>query len=327
MTGTSARAAHPLRARFSRHLLATGLLDDTRLVIAAVSGGADSTALLYLLDPVCRERGITLVGCHVAHGIRPRTGNLDARAAADHAAALGLSFALRPFSALELRKHGESLEAAARRIRYESFLALRGELGPGAVVATGHTRNDQAETVLLNLERHLGRSRGGIRERRADGVIRPLLPFSRNELRHFLATEGLSFREDESNLERRFARNRIRLDVLPALEARWPGITERLARAGGAYTARIERQDAALESLLAAAGTTFAGPFPRQAFRELPEELLGRLLVRAAGTRGKVPGRSQIFKVLSRLRGGQPGVRESLGGLRIAATSRLVRLA
>lgn len=315
--------AHPLRGRFSRHLRATGLLSDTRLVIAAISGGADSTALLHLLAPECRERGITLVGCHVAHGIRPRTGNLDARAAADHAAVLGLSFALRPFSALELRKHGESLEAAARRIRYESFLALRGELGPGAVVATGHTRNDQAETVLLNLERHLGRSRGGIRERRADGVIRPLLPFSRNELRHFLAFESLTFREDESNLERRFARNRVRLEVLPALEARWPGVTERLARAGARYTERLERQDALLESLI----PSFEGPFPRSLFRELPEETLGRLLVRATGARGKVPGRAQILKVLGRLRGDEPGVRESLGGLRIAANSRLVRLA
>src|SRR6185369_9712446 len=95
------------------------------------------------------------------------------------AARLDVPFALCPADVPGLRRKGESLEAAARRLRYEALLHLADELGPGSLV-------DQAETVLLNLSRRSGRSRGGVRARRGDGVVRPLLPFRRAELRAFL---------------------------------------------------------------------------------------------------------------------------------------------
>ncbi|MRR12562.1 tRNA(Ile)-lysidine synthetase, partial [bacterium] len=165
-----------LREAFSRHLASSGLLDGARALVASCSGGGDSTALLVLLAGEAKVRRIPLLGFHVDHQLRGAEGHRDARAAADLAAALGLSFVFRSFPVRELRRPGESLESAARRLRYESLLALGHDLGPGTLLATGHTLEDQAETVLLHLERRLGRSRGGVRARRSDGVVRPLLP-------------------------------------------------------------------------------------------------------------------------------------------------------
>ncbi|MFN7987829.1 MAG: tRNA lysidine(34) synthetase TilS [Thermoanaerobaculia bacterium] len=317
--------ARTLRVAFSRHLAATGLLEGATALVAACSGGSDSTALVVLLAAEARRSGLPLVAFHVDHQLRGVEGHRDARAAADLAASVGLSFVFRSFPVRDLRDPGESLESAARRVRYESLLALGRDLGAGTLLATGHTLDDQAETVLLNLERRLGRSRGGIRARRADGVVRPLLPFRRGELRAFLAAEGIPWREDASNLDERFARNRVRHGVLPALETRWPGATERLARAAEALTGRLDRLDARIEETLAAAGIPLEGPWPRALLADLGAEAAGRLLVRAAGLEGRRPGRAQVERVLARLAAGAPSFREAFAGGRISVDRLTVR--
>jgi tRNA(Ile)-lysidine synthase TilS/MesJ len=223
------------------------------------------------------------------------------------------------------RRKGESLEAAARRLRYAALLALARELG-GALVLTGHTRDDQAETVLLHLERKLGRARGGIRPRRGDGVVRPLLPFSRAELRDLLNRRGVSFREDETNENEGFARNRIRRNVLPEMERKFPGTTERLARAGGKWGQRLDALDARLDQRIALERISLEGPWPRRMFRTLSAEEAGRLLVRAAGTTGRVPGKAQVKKILTRLLRGDATFGEEFAGGRIEADPRTVRL-
>ncbi len=314
-----------MRDAFSRHLAASGLLEGAAALVAACSGGSDSTALLVLLAEEARRRGLPLVAFHVDHQLRGPEGCRDARAAADLAAALGLSFVFRSFPVLDLRDPGESLESGARRLRYESLLALGRDLGPGTLLATGHTLDDQAETVLLNLERKLGRSRGGVRSRRGDGVIRPLLPFRRDDLRGFLAAEGIPWREDASNVDERFRRNRIRRRVLPTLEARWPGTTCRLARAAEALTRRLERIDGSIDAGLAAAGTPLEGPWPRRLLEDLGGETAGRLLVRAAGVEGRRPGRAQVERVLGRLAAGEPSFREAFAGGRIVVDRLTVR--
>ncbi|HQR68209.1 MAG TPA: tRNA lysidine(34) synthetase TilS, partial [Thermoanaerobaculia bacterium] len=192
-------------------------------MVAALSGGGDSTALLALLHDWASPRNVSVVAMHVLHGSRGRRGEEDAVFCARLAAGFGRPFAFRPVDVPGNRRSGESLEAAARRLRYEALLALAAETGEGTLGATGHTLDDQAETVLLNLHRHAGRTRGGIRARRTDGVVRPLLPFSRAELRALLAARGLAWREDETNEDERLLRNRIRRRELPALETAWPG--------------------------------------------------------------------------------------------------------
>lgn len=315
-----------MREAFGRHLEAFGLLRGATAVVAACSGGADSSALLLLLAPEAQRLGLPLVAFHVDHQLRGAEGHHDARAAADLAARLGLPFAFRSFPVRELKRSGESLESAARRLRYEALLALGSDLGPGTRLATGHTLEDQAETVLLHLERRLGRSRGGVRLRRADGVVRPLLPFRREELRAFLASEGVPWREDASNADERFARNRIRHRVLPALEARWPGVTGRLARAAEALTRRLEAMDERIDAALSESDVPVGGPWPRRLLDGLGRDAAGRLLVRAAGACGRRPGRAQVARVLDRLAAGEPAFRESLAGLRVRVDRSTVRI-
>lgn len=315
-----------LRAAFGRHLAESRLLDGATTLVAACSGGGDSTGLLVLLASEAHLRGLPLVAFHVDHQLRGVEGLRDARAAADLAARLGVSFVFRSFPVRDLRRSGESLESAARRLRYEALLALGSDLGPGTRLATGHTLEDQAETVLLHLERRLGRSRGGVRPSRADGVVRPLLPFRREEIRTFLGFEGIPWREDASNTDERFARNRIRHRVLPSLEARWPGVTERLARAAEALTGRLEAMDERIDAALSLSGVPLEGPWPRALLAGLGRDAAGRLLVRAAGGGGRRPGRAQVARVLDRLASGEPAFREALAGRRIAVDRLTVRV-
>ncbi len=329
----SASAEGSLEQRFEAHLGSSGLLNGAKTVVVALSGGGDSTALLLLLVPWAARTGRILVPSHVAHGLRGTAGLADARFCAELAKDLGLPFCFRSVETRELRRSGESLESAARRLRYEALLGLsadlsrEGERAPTAPIVTAHTLDDQAETVLLNLARRSLRSRGGIRPRRADGVVRPLLPFRREELRELLSARGTPWREDETNADERYERNRIRHRVLPALEGRWPGVSCRLARAGEAWTARIDRIDARVDSALARRGTPLGGPWPRELFAALGTEASGRLLVRAAGRGGKSPGRAQVARVLERLAGGEERLAEGLAGLRLVADARAVRLA
>jgi len=290
----------------------------------AHSGGGDSTALLLLASEWARSRGVTIVSAHIAHGLRGEAGDEDARFCSRFTSSLSLAFVLRPVDVPSGRKKGESLEAAARRLRYGALLALARELG-GALVLTGHTRDDQAETVLLHLERKLGRARGGIRPRRADGVVRPLLSFSRAELREFLAARAVAFREDETNENEQLARNRIRRRVLPEMEGRDPGRSIRLARAGTKWGERLDALDQRLDKAMAEERISSNGIWPRAFLARLSHEEAGRLLVRAAGADGRVPGKAQVAKVLARIRRGDATFGEEFAGGRIEVDPRRVR--
>lgn len=300
--------------------------------MVACSGGGDSTALLLLLYSLSKNGSpgsrspFDLVVCHVAHGLRGKTGEEDAQFCERLSAALGLPFRLCRVDVPKHRRKGESLEAAGRRLRYDALLALAGETGDGTLVATGHSLDDQAETVLLNLHRHTGRTRGGIRARRADGIVRPLLRSSRAELREFLSSRGMAWREDETNENERLLRNRIRRQELPALEAASPGTAARLARAGEAWSERLERLDRKIDAALTESGFRPEGPWPRTLVAGLGPEGAARLLVRAVGLGGGVPGRVQLSRAVGRLFGGEARLAESLAGLRLSADARVVRI-
>jgi tRNA(Ile)-lysidine synthase len=321
-----------LEYRFARHVEESRLLEGARNVVVACSGGGDSTALLVLLYSLSKNGSpgpplpFNLVVCHVSHGIRGKPGEEDALFVEELVTSLGVPFVLKAVDVPRHRRKGESLEAAARLLRYEALLALASEIGERTLVATGHTLDDQAETVLLNLHRHSGRTRGGIRPRREDGVVRPLLPFSRADLRGFLSSRHVPWREDETNVNERLLRNRIRRRVLPALEEAAPGTAARLARAGEAWTRRLETLDRGIDAALAAAGIRPEGPWPRALVARLGSEAAARLLVRAAGARGGTPGSVQLGRAVARVLGGEPRLAESLAGLRLSADSRVVRL-
>ena len=198
---------------------------------AAVSGGADSMALLRILLALQPEFGFVLSACHVNHGLRGETADRDEAFVRAECARLGVP--LRVFHAAEMADEvGLPSEHAgedwARRLRYACFARLCGE---GIdVVATAHTANDQAETLLLRLARGTGlHGAAGIRPKRGC-YLRPLLALTRQDTESFCRAAGQAWVTDETNATDAYARNRVRRAALPALQSTNGAAVENLAR-------------------------------------------------------------------------------------------------
>jgi tRNA(Ile)-lysidine synthase len=200
-------------------------------VVAAVSGGPDSVCLLAVLCQLAGRVGASVVGvAHLNHKLREEASDEDERFVAALAARHGLPFYREEAAGIATG----NLEQRARRARLKFFSRLIGE-GKANRIATGHTRDDQAETVLFRLLRGSGLTGlAGILPVTREGLIRPLLEVSRAEVENFLRQRGMAWREDASNQDRRFARNRIRHDLLPQLAREWnPEIAGALGRLAG----------------------------------------------------------------------------------------------
>jgi tRNA(Ile)-lysidine synthase len=223
----------PLVTRVVETLERSGLAAQGDRVLVALSGGPDSVALLWLLRESLPLVGADLAGvAHLNHRLRGVESSGDEAFCRTLAGQLGLRCDIErcDIAALAASRR-RSIEAVAHDVRYEFLDRARVRLG-ATLVATGHTADDQAETMLWHLARGAGvRGLAGIRYRR-DRIIRPLLDLSRAELEEWLGERGLAFRLDASNQDRRFTRNRIRHQVLPTLtSAVSPRAVEALARA------------------------------------------------------------------------------------------------
>ncbi len=195
---------------------ADALLPPGASVVAAVSGGGDSVALLHLLVGMAAGRPLTVRVAHLDHALR-RGSRADRVFVERLARRLGLDCLCERRPVGELRRRGESPEEAARRVRRDFLREAARTLGADRI-ATGHTLDDQAETVLMRLARGAGpRALSGMAARGPGPFVRPLLGIERSELRVFLARRGLEFREDPSNRDLRFDRNRVRRLVVPVL--------------------------------------------------------------------------------------------------------------
>jgi tRNA(Ile)-lysidine synthase len=199
-------------------------------VLAAVSGGSDSTALVHILHELDRAGDLRLAGVvHFNHQLRA-AADRDEAFVRGLAASLGVPcFADRGDVAARARRDRRSLEHAARTARYEAFERARVRAGAD-LVAVGHTRDEQAETVLLRLTRGAGpRGLAGIHPRNGR-VVRPLLGCRRDALRAWLAARDVAFVVDESNADVSIPRNRVRAELVPLLESRFnPAIVDVLA--------------------------------------------------------------------------------------------------
>ncbi len=212
-------------ARFVRRRRLWGA--DDRVAVA-ISGGADSVALAFIVRDLERVGlGHPAGLIHVNHQLRGAESDGDEAFCAALAARLGWPLELS--RVVVERAAGQSLEAAARVARYACFERAATRLG-ATVVVTGHTADDQAETILMRLLRGAGtRGLSGIRARR--GIYaRPLLECRRADLRRDLARRGEAFREDSSNLDPAILRNRVRQSLLPVIEAIAPDGVRALAR-------------------------------------------------------------------------------------------------
>src|SRR5579872_714489 len=200
----------------------------------AVSGGADSVALLRLLAELRTQLGIQLLVLHFHHQLRGAEADEDESFVAQLARELGIDFvADRADVAGEARRNGWNLEDAGRRLRYQFFNSVI-SLRALNRVAVAHTANDQAETVLAHLLRGTGLSGLAGIYPVAGSIIRPLLEIGREELREYLLTLKQPWREDATNLDTSRTRARIRHKLLPLLQQEFePATVTHLARMAG----------------------------------------------------------------------------------------------
>ena len=218
-----------------------GLISRGGRVVAAVSGGGDSVALLHLLAELAARGVVTLAGlAHVNHRLRGSESDEDERFCRDLASRFGVPCLVESVAVADVaRSRRVSVEQAGHQVRHAFFGRAAVELGADRV-ALGHTVDDQAETVLLRLIRGAGAAGLSGMRPRAGLLVRPLLSVSRAELRRYLADRGIAFREDASNDDRRVPRNRVRHELLPHLRTYSPKIVDALAR-----EADIAREDEA----------------------------------------------------------------------------------
>jgi tRNA(Ile)-lysidine synthase len=246
---------------------ATAPLQAGEGVVAAFSGGPDSAALLLGLS---RLAGVRVTAAHLDHALDGGSGR-RASAASAVAARLGLPFVSARRAVADLRRPGESTEAAARRIRYAFLEEVRDRLG-ARYVATGHHEDDQAETVLLRMLFGSGLAGlSGIRPVHGR-IVRPLLGVPRAVLRAEVEAAGLSWIDDPTNRDLRVPRNLVRHRVLPALgDPSLPASLARLAEKARRAGAALEQH---LEKLLSIRPLDDGAAVELDALRGLPEELL-----------------------------------------------------
>jgi tRNA(Ile)-lysidine synthase len=270
-------------------------------LLVAVSGGPDSTALLVALVELASSRGLTVTAAHVDHGLRGMESADDAARVAELAGRVGVPFVSRAVALTP----GSNLEARARRARYRALAAMAAAARATRIV-TGHTQDDQVETLFLRLLRGSGRrGLGGMRPVRGP-LFRPLLAVTRHDVRRFLAERSLPFAVDRTNADLRHARNRIRRLVVPFLRAEF---NPRLDASLGALAERLRDEDDFLE----AAATACAAVLTRDGALQIAvadePRALARRIVRTWLERDarRGVGAFHVERVLRLAAGGRPG--------------------
>lgn len=182
-------------------------------VVAALSGGADSVSLLYALNELSGELGITVSACHINHHLRGEESDGDMRFCQEMCSRLGIPLFVREAEVGSMQQKHESLEECARRVRYDFFA----EVSAGKKLATAHSSNDCAETVLLNLMRGTGlKGLCGVPPVRGN-IVRPLIYCTRADVEEYCNSRGLSWVTDKTNLCDDYTRNKIRHIILPEM--------------------------------------------------------------------------------------------------------------
>ena len=267
-------------ATIERH----GMIRPGQRVGVAVSGGADSVCLLYVLAALRLELHVL----HLDHNLRGEESRRDAEFVRELAERLGLTATIR-----QAKLSPGNLEQAGRQARLSFFREM---MAAGVVerVATGHTRSDQAETVLFRFLRGSGSAGlAGIRPVTSDGMVRPLIDIDRVEVEAFLRQRGIGWREDSTNASPRFARNQIRHSLLPQLAREWnPAIGETLAHTAAWAQGEEAYWEAELDRL--SAGRL--------------QEKEGAVLLSLAGNLAEAAARRLIRRAMERAKGDLRGI-------------------
>jgi tRNA(Ile)-lysidine synthase len=277
----TAAPSDPFVARIQAAVAAHRLLPPRARIVVGVSGGRDSVALLHALGALQPAWGWTLHAAHLDHGLRPESRD-DAEFVRSLASEWGVP------STVERADLGAgSIEEAARRARYAFLLAAAARTSADHI-ALGHTADDQAETVLMRMLRGaglLGLSAIPVRRAEQDRwIVRPMLELRRADVNAYVTRHQLPFREDASNADRRFLRNRVRHELLPLLERDYnPNVRQALvqiAEQSALDHAQLQADVRRQWKRLAKTGPSSIA-FALRTFRQQPKALQRQLLRQA----------------------------------------------
>lgn len=302
------------------------MLTPGETVTVAVSGGPDSVALLSVFAALRPSWNLRLLAVHFDHGLRGAESKKDAEFVQDLCHRLGVDVAIKNLDLQKtlIRQQGLSLQAYAREARYQALCHVADDVA-ATKIATGHTADDQAETVLMWMIRGSGTGGlGGIHPVRRPHVIRPLLGTSREEILDYLASRELAYRVDSSNLTSLYLRNKIRHELIPILKEFNPNLINVLSR-----QADIVREDHRYLDQLAANAFEAC---KRQASSDLlilnrtalltwPLAIRRRVLrfaIHALACMSQMPRFDAVETILSEIIDGQSGSGVVLHGMRIS---------
>lgn len=292
-------------------------------VLLALSGGADSRALLHLLAEFSKRDGFPLTVAHIQHGIRGAESLRDRDFCRSLAAAYGVECAVLDTDVPALaREHGTGIEEEARQVRYRYFASLMRERNI-PILVTAHHADDNLETVLFRLARGSGlHGLCGIAEARefAGGMlVRPLLKITKEEILGFCRENKLEFVTDGTNADLTYARNRIRGEVIPVLESLFPGVALRAA----ATVSSLAEDEAVLSDEADAFLQKNGGELPCGELQALPPAVRKRVLTRAVTeAAGKPPEEVHLTALCDLIAGKTPNAEVALPGDAVAQVVR-----
>jgi len=319
MTTHTKRRRPALLDRIVRTIQERRLFSPGQHLLVAVSGGPDSIALLSLLTSLAPSWRLTLTVVHFNYGLRGSESDDDETFVSSFCHARNIRVIVRR-PTLSKQRRASSLQLLARWARYEAMKSLAHELHADRIV-TGHTANDQAETMLMWMLRGAGLTGlAGMPFVRDQMIVRPLLRTTREEILEYLKHEGLPYRQDSSNLTGVYRRNRVRRDLLPVMEDITPGIVRLLERqadvlrADDAYLEQVVDQ---LYRSLVSVDAKGDQRFEREAVAVLPDALKRRLIrhiLKSTDAQQRPPSLRVVESVLRVLSRRAKGTRVSLRG-------------
>ena len=295
-----------VRATIEREQMTFG-----QTVTVALSGGADSVCLLHLLNRLKDEYGFLLTAAHLNHGLRGEEADADESFCRALCEEWGIPFVSAKLDVMALRRNGESVETAARRLRYD-FLYQAAE----GTVALAHTADDQLETVLFRLCRGAStKGLSGIPPKR-DRIVRPLIDCTREQIECYCAEQNLSFVTDSTNADDTYTRNYLRHQVVPLLKA----VNERTV-IHAAETAGMLRADEEYLSEKAEAAFSLCRKgegLDGTAVSHLHEAIASRVVKRWWEENAPAPSNDTVSALISLCRKGE-GNYQGEGGFRVTA--------
>ena len=277
---------HPILRTVAETISDFDMLQPEDTVLVAVSGGADSVALVHILQTLAPFYSIRLGIAHLDHGLRGNDAERDARFVADLADEFNLQCHIKKVDVERYRHRRKlSLEEAGRRVRYEFYESTAIRHGYSKI-ALGHHADDNAESVLMFLIRGSGPTgMSGIPPIRNNKIIRPLIRLTRHQTKEYLDEKSLAHISDSSNLDNRFLRNRIRNQLIPELkEAYNPGIIRNLNRLADIFRKEKEWLESIIEPIFKQVVTLSDREgieLSRAAFGEFPEAVQRRVVRKA----------------------------------------------